>query len=211
MINSTPVLMAPQHHSVSDWDFEYGTWELNADQFISPPTSLRLTSPSGTGVYHAVLCRHATVQELDEGYLEAFFRTTTILDSRPCFFIRNHQPLGTAHRYNGYMMYFGGGTCDWFFYTAAGVRTQMGSVSFGVDNHVWYGVRFKWWNGTNPTDDPATVMEISKWAAGTWSDPTTLYDNAENNKGPGINRVGVGGWIKSGRYTYHDDTKIMYP
>ncbi|MBA7535023.1 hypothetical protein ES705_27273 [subsurface metagenome] len=201
----------PVHHSLADWDFQYGALNrsLSADRFISAPTSLRLKRAAGGAWYDMILCRLPATQCLPQGEVRNWFYGY-LTAYMPCCF-RNQAALGSANHNNCYYIYLPGESSI-LYRTVDGFGTTRDTSTFHVDSNTWTHVRVFWYNGTTPGDAPALCVDLYRDVAGEWiKEGSTLYDTDNSWKDEPVNRAGFYARIASDHPQYWDDTEIWGP
>lgn len=177
--------MRKLHHSVADWDFEDTRWELSNERFISPPTSLRKT----TGDRCAVLCRHPETRILPQGRMSTYlwepFRFSSI------FIFRAQTLIGISNHLNNYSLRTSGVNSVALWRTIAGVEDTIGSWHYSSNPETWVRLRVTWWNGYDPHNDFALIVELDKEIDGEWATRGKCYDPDNLWKDSIMNRCGV--------------------
>jgi hypothetical protein len=203
-------LIAPQHHSLSDWDFEKGASyrALGSDYYISAPTSLKMGG-SGASGGDCILCRDASTLNLPEGEVRTWMRWTTSGQSPVVF--RNQKALGGADMNNGYVFQFGSGS-GILYRVVNGSWGQAGTISVSTDGSSWRHFRSVWWNGINLQGAEALNFMLYEEVGGEWVQRgTTLFDTQNVFKDTGIARCGIRTLLTGGYYGWFDDTEIYAP
>lgn len=198
------------HHSVVDWDFarpdEYHS--LSADEFISPPTSLKLYRADLTAV-EVVLCRIPATLCLPQGEVRTWHYSANPT-CRPAVF-RNQAALGTSDLEDMYEMLVWPNSARLSYYSAGTphtIQTQACTVPTGQWNH-W---RVFWYNGKTPGEVPALCVDLYLEIAGEWQKQgATFYHTPNLWKDSAINRCGFR-QNRSARVSYYfDNTEIWGP
>jgi len=205
-----PGKLAAPHHSVVDWDFEHGATNrsLSNVQFVSPPTSLRFASPSGS-FYSETLCRIPATLCLPQGEFRTwhYANSTSIM---PCVF-RNQASLGTSNHLNCYSISLSPTTATlWLIRNGSGSNRD--STSFTTFLNTWQHFRFFWYNGINPSEREALCVDLYREIAGEWvKQGSTLYCTLEYWKESAKNRVGFRPNPLYPNPVYYDDSEIWGP
>ncbi|MBA7611136.1 hypothetical protein ES703_18360 [subsurface metagenome] len=202
--------MSKSHHTLADWDFEYGAQyrSLASDYFISAPTSLKHTLCPAT-ILNTVLCRIPETQCLPQGEVRIWCRRYAG-GFYPAIF-RNQAALGTSNDINCYQIDISGNTA--FFYRRLNhIPTLQGQTPCYNPAEEWVHYRVFWYNGKTPGDADALCVDIYVEVAGEWyKQGNTMYDTNPYWGDSEINRCGFGVQLLSGHTRWHDDTEIWGP
>lgn len=193
----------PIHHSAADWDFEHEFWELSFDHYISPPSSVAMTSWRNT----AILSRHPAAQNLPQGQISTWLRVERVTDDNAIMF-RNQQPFDTADDRNTYWVMAVDLTLFTFRRCVNDVITNLGEWLIPFPLQEWFRWRVTWWNGIDEHGDPALVVRLDLWENGEWVDKGERYDPVNKWKDSDLNRCGLLLWDT---LCYFDDTEIWRP
>ena len=201
----------PVHHSVVDWDFQYGATNrsLSATRCVSEPTSLRILEPGSTAFRDTILCRHPDTQCLPQGEVRNWEYGAFYLKHVASF--RNQAPLGSANFENCYEIFVASAniSLDRYLlgvYSRRDITTGTGFLS------QWTHYRSFWYNGETPGHVPALCVDVYREIAGEWvKEGNTLYDTANSWKDSAINRAGFKSYSRYGVPQYWDDTEIWGP
>lgn len=199
------------HHSIVDWDFQYGDTyrSLSTDHFITPPTSLQFVTPSTTAIQESVLCRDAATLCLPQGE----FRTWLweyYLGGWFCIF-RNQAALGTANHQNCYVLVRGSPN-GIFGRMVNNVWTQMSTFPLPENWNQWLHLRARWWIGETGEGVPAMLLKVYYQNGGGWVQTGgTIYDTANRWAESGVNRVGFRSFIHHNKAEWWEDTEIWAP
>lgn len=201
----------PVHHSITDWDFqdELVFCSLSADQFVSPPTSIRMLNPGSAPEFSTVLCRIPATQCLPQGEVRTWIYEHTRSQYPACF--RNQAPLGTSNFQNCYYVYLTGTTSKLQrLYLGAGITVDQSVCQTFADT--WTHYRVFWYNGKTPADAPALCVDLYREIAGEWvKEGETLYDTNNYFKDSDINRAGFIMFSRLNYPEYLDNTEIWGP
>ncbi|MBA7543495.1 hypothetical protein ES705_35826 [subsurface metagenome] len=205
-----PGKLKSEHHTLADWDFEFGSEGrfLSDDYFISPPTCLKMEPPSEY-IFTPILCRIPGTLCLPQGELRTWLRS--IHGDFILAGFRNQAPLGTATRDNCY--YIMATPTDTRLYLRlndAGYLHSSTTPCYVIDE--WQHFRIFWYNGFNPAEEESLCVDIYLDVASEWvKQGSTLYSRQNRWKDSEINRCGpfphtFPAWPK-----YWDDTEIWGP
>ncbi|MBA7551150.1 hypothetical protein ES705_43686 [subsurface metagenome] len=198
------------HHSVADWDFLQPDerHSLSSDEFVSPPTSLKLFKV-GLSYVEVVLCRIPATLLLPQGEFRTWHYAPTPT-CRPAVF-RNQAALGLSNYQNMYEMLVWPNFARFSYYSAGTpytIQTQACIVPAGQWNH-W---RVFWYNGLTPGEVPALCVDLYLEIAGEWQKQGTTFYHVPNLwKDSAINRCGFRQNVSAGVSHYFDDTEIWGP
>ena len=200
-------------HSPSDFDKNLGYWSLDASQYVSAPTSLKMTRAPGYNLQ--ILILHDSITGvMEQGRIASWCRTPYLGTTRLlCFVFRNMSPDGTAVTYPFYAVCFSQTAAYWRKYTAENTYTLLGtfprSGQYWIMSNEWRCLRLSWWNGYDTSNNPATVCRLETSLDGVWKTGGDLYDTAQLNKGEAVQRCGVGyTGGETGVYCWCDDTEF---
>ncbi|MBA7623451.1 hypothetical protein ES703_30847 [subsurface metagenome] len=204
-------IYVPKHHSVADWDFEFGATNrsLSAVQYVSPPTSLRILEPTSADFRDTVLCRIAETQCLPQGEVRNWAWYNYIALMVACF--RNQAPLGTANFQNCYYVHLSGTSARLYRYIGGviSLRDQTTCQTFG---QAWAHYRVLFWNGLTPSLEEALCVNLYHGVGDIWTqEGQTMYDTDNSWKDSEINRIGFVPYSSDNREQYWDDTEIWGP
>jgi hypothetical protein len=205
-----PGKLTAAHHTVSDWDFQFGAQYRTLDDtfFISAPTSLKLGPPPG-GWNNAVLCRIPATLCLPQGELRTWLRSSTGF-VYPALF-RNQAPLGTANFNNGYYMRIAAPNLQ-LTRVIGGTPSVRDSCGGTFTVNTWTHLRFFYYNGLTPGEEEALCVDAYEEIDGEWVKfPDTLYDTDNTWKDSEINRSGFFSALSEGARNWWDDTEIWGP
>ena len=198
------------HHTLADWDFQYGAAGRSLDDtfYISAPTSLKMVSPDGV-VRSSILCRIPGTLVLPQGEVRTWVRSGGRSYSL-CVF-RSQDPLGSATWLNLYQI--------WLTYNVAVLHRFVGGVQTFPDSTECYTCAFEWnhyrafwYNGFTPGETPALCVDLYREIAGEWSKMgDTMYDTVNMFKDSEINRCGISSLVGNGLINWFDDTEIWGP
>lgn len=201
-----------QHHSTDDWDYYSALWTLDVVNFVSAPSSLKLTTPTN----YATL-KDAVSGVITEGRIVDFFRFyrgrhTTVLFT---YQFRCQTPDGATLPNSRYYVSLLGSTSitDQPIDTmkvsrvVAGGHTVIATRTLNptLEQEVWHKLRVTWWESGG-----VLMVRLEKLVGAEWTalcedvpDITNMWSES------GINRVGVGmPSVKSDFLGWHDDTEI---
>lgn len=203
--------LIPVHHSLADWDFQFGATNrsLSAVQYVSAPTSL-LIKKFGSGAWHdAILCRIPATLCLPQGevrtWIYSYDRAQTISS------FRNQAVLGTANYTNTYLLHLTGDTAQLNRHLA-GVFSNRDTTTCPSFRNVWAHYCVFWYNGKTPGYVPALCVDVYREITGEWvKQGDTLYDTDNSWKDSGRNRAGFRAYSTYDHLQYWDDTEIWGP
>ncbi|GAJ11328.1 unnamed protein product, partial [marine sediment metagenome] len=165
----------PVHHSLTDWDFQDDLvfCGLSADQFVSPPTSIRMLNPAAPAEFSAVLCRVPATLCLPQGEVRTWIYEHYKMQH--VSFFRNQAPLGTSNYGWGYLVFLNG--------TVSQLNRYWGSVFVTVDSSTcqtfsdtWTHYRTFWYNGLTPGEEEALCVDLYREIDSEWvKEGETLY------------------------------------
>ncbi|MBA7525864.1 hypothetical protein ES705_18022 [subsurface metagenome] len=200
-----------ESHSVSDWDFTYGTSHrsLSAVTYVSPPTSLLLEYPFPANVTITVLCRLDATQVLPEGELRTWLYSK--YGGNKPFIFRNQAALGSADNTNCYYLNFSSNLAR-LRRVIGGGMVEIGTWPIVYTYETWQHWRVVWWNGLTGEGVPALAVDLYKEVTGEWvKQGSTRYDTTNQWKESAINRCGLIGQTDQYMPVYLDDTEIWGP
>lgn len=204
-------LLVPEHHSVSDWDFELGALyrSLSVATYVSAPTSLRIYATGGTIRRDTILCRIEATQCLPQGELRNWLKWNTYTQMIAVF--RNQAVLGTADYDDCY--YIENAASVWRLHRRiGGVHVTIDDTDLASSADTWEHWRAIYWNGLTPELDDALCVELYKEVDSSWvKQGDTLYDVANQWKTSEINRSGFHSITANSKAEYWDDTEIWGP
>lgn len=178
--------MEKLHHSVGDWDFlkcddwsPDGLWELYTLEYVSPPSCLALTAGHRTNGTCA-LCNLPPTLNMKAGRITTWSRRQSAIGAYPFVLIG---VTGPGDR---------------------GIE-----LICPLQTALFMRRRFDWWQGYDPTNEPATIVLSYRWEDEKWGIYGTHYYAPMVGA---VNRVGVAtedatSWTD----TYFDDTEIWLP
>ncbi|GAI00766.1 unnamed protein product, partial [marine sediment metagenome] len=151
-----PGKIAAVHHTLADWDFQYGAVGrlLDTDFFISEPTSLKMFSLVGA-VPSVTLCRIPATLCLPQGELRTWFRTQ-YLSYQP-FMFRNQAPLGVASQTNCYLLLMTTNRARLRRYVAGAMTDVYSTTCYNAVDE-WIHYRVFWYNGKTPAEEDALCV-----------------------------------------------------
>lgn len=205
-----PGKLIAAHHTLTDWDFMRPDEEhsLSPDEFVSPPTSLKLYHAALSAV-EVVLCRIPATLLLPQGEVRTWHYSANPT-CRPAVF-RNQAALGSSNYQNMYEMLVYPGFARFSYYSAGvghTITTQACTVPVGQWNH-W---RVFWYNGKTPGEVPALCVDLYLEIAGEWQKQGSTFYHVPNYwKDSAINRCGFRQNRTGGVSYYIDDTEIWGP
>lgn len=197
------------------WTFHPSTaflWMLDNSIYVSPPSSLRLTS-SLQYSFFGLLCNVPATWNLPEGRLVTSFQNPNYY-VYPRFLFRNQSPTYPEHAIAGNAM-VPTNTYSGYFSSMGCHVTKRGGVGPTWSNYwrwpqqliynTWYTARISWFNFANGLVVRAEFWDGTQWVALT----PDGFDSNPWWSDSAINRVGVGyGRPNFGGYTRFDDTEI---
>jgi len=204
-------LLEKLHHSVSDWDFSepIGFWNLRADDYVSPPTSLRLVHTTAGTRQVTVTCRHPSTLCLPEGEVRSWRRTDN--ENNNVFSFRNQVALGSSNYLNCYLIYLQT-TNGYLRRYVDGESTSFPMGASGGIGDVWQHYRVVYWNGSTPEGAPALAVKLYLEIDSEWvQQGITAYDPYNQYADSHINRSGLIMQATNGRPEWEDDTEIWGP
>ncbi|MBA7572833.1 hypothetical protein ES708_14620 [subsurface metagenome] len=204
-------LLLPKHHSVADWDFEFGATKrsLSSARYVSPPTSLCILEPTGTPFFDVILCRVPGTLCLPQGEVRNW-HYYHYSDSRVAMF-RNQSPLGSAINDNYYEVYLISTTAR-LYSKSAGILTKRDETSCQTFTDQWAHYRVVFWNGYTPLAVEALCVNLYREIAGEWvQEGETMYHTGNLWKDSEINRIGFHAHSLANWPEYWDDTEIWAP
>ncbi|MBA7535517.1 hypothetical protein ES705_27775 [subsurface metagenome] len=210
-MNDKTELYIPQHHSVSDWDFEFGAdnRSLSPTQFVSAPTSLLFKKPASGVWMPVILCRHAPTLVLPEGEVRTWVHSY-YPHVHPAIF-RNQAALNSANSQNCYEIYITETHTYLHRYIAGGLSVRASTTGIVSDNQ-WWHYRTVFWNGETPGHEDALCVNVFREVDSAWVQMGgTLYDTSNYWKDSVINRAGFRARSFYDRQQYWDDTEIWGP
>ncbi len=205
-----PGKIKPVHHSLTDWDFQFGAQyrSLAVDHYVSPPSSLKFTGAPG-GWTNAVLCRIADTLCLPQGEVRTWARRTFGI-FYPCVF-RNDRPLGSAGWVNSYYVYIAAARARLYLVYDSALYLRDETVCYW-EHDEWIHYRVFWYNGKTPGDEDALCVDIYYEVAGEWvRTGATMYDTGNYFKDDPVNRCGIAGNLGLGHTEWFDNTEIWGP
>ena len=199
------------HHSVIDWDFQYGATNrsLSSIQYVSPPTSLRILEPTTATFLDTILCRIPETQCLPQGEVRnwqyCYYRNL-----HPAVF-RNQAVLGTADSENCYFVYLAS-TIAYLYRVISGVNSKRDQTTCQTFVDTWTHYRVVFWNGYTPALEEALCVNLYREVAGEWiQEGETMYDTDNSFKDSETNRIGFAARSLANHPQYWDDTEIWGP
>lgn len=205
-------LVLPSHHSVSDWDKNPdATYTLDTGQYVSPPSSLRLSGPGSTNPDTAFICRTIETRNLPQGQLVTSWRSTFI-DSDVMLYFRCQSALGIVFLQNTYRIRYIEGSIA-LHRIVGDVKYAVGYWAADTDINTWWRDRFTWWNGRNLDGEDALTVMMERYIDPDWIQiDNWIYDTNNRWKDSDLNRVAIGGYEHAGgNFTWFDDTEIWAP
>lgn len=205
-----PSKIASAHHTLADWDFEKGAQyrSLSADEFVSPPTSLKFSGSPGHW-NGSVLCRIPDTLVLPQGEVRTWHhsnQSAVIL----CLF-RNQAVLGTSTWRDCYYIALINDLAYLYRAVNYGI-TLRDSTAYPTLFDQWVHSRAFFYNGKTPGEVPALCVDLYREVAGEWiKEGDTLYDTANSWKDSARNRCGIWPTLTVGQILYLDDTEIWGP
>lgn len=200
-----------KQHSVADWDFEHGATNrsLSAEQFISPPTSLRILEPTTATFLDVILCRLPETLCLPQGEVRnwhyGYYRNL-----HPIVF-RNQAPLDSANFQNGYHIYLAFTSAILYRHTL-GVVAERDRTTCETFINTWTHYRVLFYNGVTPGGVAALCVNLYREVAGEWvQEGETMYDTDNSWKDSEINRIGFNARSTYNHPQFWDDTEIWAP
>jgi len=189
-----------KHYSTSDWDFSTTAWQLNATEYISPPTSLRETI--GSTLY--VLCKYAGTTPIPQGEIRTWLRPNFRAGRWNRLMFRNQSPIGTALSPDMYYVEFTSvGTS--LFETYAASTILIGTFPYLITRFVWAHLRARFTVPTSGDHAGELAVEFYVEEAGEWvKKGDTLYAPNNYYADSAINRLG----IRLCYISFADDTEI---
>lgn len=208
--------MILKHHSTTDFDFRTANWLLDDSQFISAPTSLKLTKITPSAIQITIL-KDILSGPIEQGRIVSWCRSPYVSTSSfHAFVFRNLSPDNSASTFPFYAVVFFSTAARWMKYTSATAFTTLHTWladgrPFIVANE-WRCLRVSWWNGKNPSDIDATVCRFERNIDGIWYPTTDAYDTDQLNKNAPVQRCGVGFHSAiADSYDWWDDTEFWKP
>ncbi|MBA7548861.1 hypothetical protein ES705_41329 [subsurface metagenome] len=205
-----PAKIASVHHSIEDWDFDYGDEHrsLAVDQFISVPSSLKFSgAPRAWGTH--VLCRIPGTLVLPQGEVRTWSRR--YYGSHGIAVFRHQTALGEFSWQN---LYYVSVHPAWAVFTRVldGVPSNRGSTDVYFANDEWIHYRTFWYNGKTPGGVDALCVDIYVEIDGEWvKQGSTMYDTGNYFKDSETNRCGLRIALGGGQSAWYDDTEIWGP
>ncbi len=192
---------------IEDWDFSSGAWRLDTGDYISPPSSLRLTDEI------QVLCKATGTLNITDGRIVTYMKCERDWGgyTYPDIYFRSDSPVGSASLNNAYAV-------ELYEYnrTIQLHRWINGSPALVTYNRVysdivsavslisWHQYRITWWT------DPGGAGLIVRWEVlldDTWQKMCDdLIDPRNYFSTPNTRRCGVGN--ASSYDVWFDDTEI---
>lgn len=204
-------LLIPKHHSVSDWDMQFGApkTSLSTTRYVSAPSSLRVLEPTGDHYLDVVLCRVAETLCLPQGEVRNWVWHKIIAVHTACF--RNQAVLGTADRLNCYYVHLSGEIVR-LYRIVGGTPSLRDQTTYQPFYETWTHLRVLFWNGLTPELVEALCVNLYREVAGDWEkEGETMYDTDNYWKDSEINRVGFIPYSTGNLEEYWDDTEIWGP
>lgn len=203
-------LIVPAHHSITDWDFQFGASyrTLDTAKYVSAPKSLKFHGTASPN-YNMILSRVAGTTVLPQGEV----RTWIWSDMNPHYLatLRNQAAVGVSNYLNTYIVYVEAGQGKLWRYIS-GSGAQRATCSWTLTGNVWNHVRTVWWNGVTGGGTPALAVALFLEVAGAWvQQGATMFDTSNYWSASAINRCGIFVNITSGHDTWYDDTEIWGP
>ena len=206
-----PKILLPEHHSVSDWDYQYGVGyiTLDATYFVGAPTSLKIVYTPGGYPEFGILSRFATTLCLPQGELRSWQRSQA---SGDCYYtFRNQKAVGSADMVNCYKVNMTNVLAQ-LIRRVGGVGTLVGTIAIVHAANTWEHWRLVWWNGNTLGGVDALCFNFYKEIGGVWvQQGATLYDTVQAFKLSATNRVGLCSQTGPAVPCWFDETEIWGP
>jgi len=202
--------LLPVHHSLSDFDWQYGASFRSLDPawYTSSPTSLKIAGAI-TGTQMAWLLRTAPTQALSQGRIDSSMKRG--INAQPGFCFRNQRALGGADWQNCYVL-VGYGLTWQLQRWVGGAYTAVGTTGTCLVNGESGAFRVDFWNGENLAGTPALCVALYRSILAVWTlDGPILYDTTNKWNGNPVNRVGLFTSSAASNYLWFDDTNFWIP
>lgn len=195
-------MVATPHHTVGDWDKPAAGWELDTDNYISPPSSLYffLNAP------HAFLCRLAGSLCLPSGRLVTYVRPFFLDDYWLTF--RNQATLGTEEVKDCYLIATDRTSRIEFGKRVNNVYTLLAEWVTTWTIGIWQRVRVTWWTTYDDMNTPSLAVHLEVWEDEAWADKGIKYDTDNLWADSEVNRCGLASFHSGIGW---DDTEIWKP
>jgi len=187
---------------LADWDFSGAQRALDQSKYVSSPSSLKLTGDI------RYLCRKTEALCLPYGRVQFYyFRNST--NRYQAIYFRNQAPLGTVAVTDTYAVNLS--TSYTIFKNVAGSQTNLGTFTPPGGVSEWVGLAAEWYQGMDPDNLEALVIDVYKWTGTDWLLLGSGYDTAQSFLTSEINRVGHRAAARLANPVWHDDTQIWRP
>lgn len=198
-----------QHHSIADWDwYDAKQRALDNTIYVSPPSSLRISSYDTTWRNNCWLCKYSGTTCIPDGRLVTYLRRHHPTYGRHMLIFRNQKAVGGADWQNCYAIYFIE-TEIRVVRIEAGAQTVLQIINYTLPINEWHRFRVTFYSGTNPEGTPALNIILEHYQAEEWIlFGDVSYDPLDKWADSAVNRLGGLSFTRNTDPNHWDDTEI---